>query len=172
MCVPDNTDLKILRILQENSRISFKKIARKVGVSEATVYNRVKRMQEDRLIERYTIRVNLENFENAWFSSIIRVRLESGKYVPEVSEMLKKIPHVHALYDVTGEYDFVLITRFTNQKELFGFIRELSSVGHVAQTNSQIVMKVFKEDFSVNFEVMEKSSSKKDMPSDLNAVSQ
>jgi DNA-binding Lrp family transcriptional regulator len=170
MCVPDETDLKILKILQEHSRTSFKKIARKVGVSEATVYNRVKRMQKDGLIEKYTIKVNLEQFENAWFSAIIRVRLESGKYVPEVSELLKNIPHVHALYDVTGEYDFVLITRFTNHKELFSFIRELSSVGHVAQTNSQIVMKVFKENFSVNFEVLGKQSSKKDIP-EINLVS-
>jgi DNA-binding Lrp family transcriptional regulator len=170
MCVPDTTDLKILKILQENSRTSFKKIARKVGVSEATVYNRVKRMQEDGLIEKYTIKVNLEQFENAWFSAIIRVRLESGKYVPEVSELLENIPHVHALYDVTGEYDFVLITRFTNHKELFSFIRELSSVGHVAQTNSQIVMKVCKEDFSVNFEVLGNQSSKKDIP-EINLVS-
>lgn len=172
MCVPDTTDLKILKILQENSRTSFKKIARKVGVSEATVYNRVKRMQEDGLIEKYTIKVNLEQFENAWFTAVIRVRLESGKYVLQVSEMLGNVPHIHALYDVTGEYDFVLIARFTNHKELFSFIRELSSVGHVAQTNSQIVMKVFKEDFSVNFGVLEKSPSKEDMPQDMNLITQ
>lgn len=152
MCMPDETDLKILELLQDNSRTSFKRIAKKVGVSEATVYNRVKKMEQEGLIEKYTLKLNLESFENAWFTAVIRVRLVSGKYVPEVSHLLEKAPHVHALYDVTGDYDFVLITRFSNHKELFGFIRELSSIQHVAHTNSEIVMKMFKEDFSINFE--------------------
>jgi DNA-binding Lrp family transcriptional regulator len=156
MCIPDETDLKILEILQKNSRTSFKKIATNVGVSEATVYNRIKRMEQEGLIEKYTVKLNLESFENAWFTAIIRVGLESGKYVPEVSDLLKKKPYVDALYDVTGDFDFVLITRFSSHKELFSFIRELSAIEHVAHTNSHIVMKVFKEDFSINFGFLKK----------------
>ncbi|MBU7015262.1 MAG: Lrp/AsnC family transcriptional regulator [Theionarchaea archaeon] len=156
MFVPDETDLKILDMLQKNSRTSFKKIAKKVEVSEATVYNRIKRMEQEGLIEKYTVKLDLESFENVWFTAVIRVRLDSGKFVPEVSDFLKNMPFVHALYDVTGDYDFVLLTRFSSQKELFGFIRELSAIEHVAQTNSHIVMKVFKEDFCVNFDFLKK----------------
>lgn len=156
MCMPDETDLKILEILQDNSRTSFKKIAKKVGVSEATVYNRIKKMEREGLIEKYTVKLNLESFENTWFSAVIRVRLESGKYVPEVSEKLEKLPYVHALYDVTGDYDFVLITRFSSHKELFSFIRMVSGIQHVSHTNSEIVMKIFKEDFSIDFHFVEK----------------
>ena len=154
--MPDETDLKILEILQENARTSFKRIAAKVGVSEATVYNRIKKMEQEGLIEKYTVKLHLESFENAWFTAVIRVRVESGKYVPVTSETLKKKPHVHALYDVTGDYDFVLITRFSSHKELFSFIRELSALEHVTHTNSHIVMKVFKEDFAVNFAFLKK----------------
>lgn len=147
----DETDVKVLEILQENSRTPFKKIAKRVGVSEATVYNRIKRMEQEEFIEKYTMKLNLERFENAWFTALIRIKLESGKYVLEISELLQKEPHVHALYDVTGDYDFVLITRFSKHTDLFKFIRELSAIKHVSHTNSEIVMKVFKEDFSVNF---------------------
>lgn len=154
--MPDETDLKILEILQDNSRASFKKIAKSVGVSEATVYNRIKKMEQAGLIEKYTVKLNLERFENAWFTALIWVRSESGKYVPVISDNLKKIRHVHALYDVTGDYDFVLITRFSSHKDLFSFIRELSSIEHVTHTNSHIVMKVFKEDFAVDFEFLKK----------------
>lgn len=154
--MPDETDLKILEILQDNSRASFKRIAKSVGVSEATVYNRIKKMEQEGLIEKYTVKLNLESFENAWFSAVIRVRVESGKYVPITSETLKKLPHVHAVYDVTGDYDFVIITRFSSHKELFSFIRELSALEHVTHTNSHIVMKVFKEDFAVNFAFLKK----------------
>ena len=150
----DETDLKILDILQYNSRASFKKIAREVGVSEATIYNRIKKMEHENLIEKYTVKLNLENFENVWFTAIIRVRLDSGKHVLAVSEMLEKMPHVHALYDVTGDYDLVLITRFSNHRELFSFIRELSAIQHVTHTNSEIVMKVFKEDFSTTLKFL------------------
>ncbi len=151
MCAPDETDLKILEILQTNSRAPFKKIAEDVGVSEATVYNRIKKMEQEGLIEKYTVKLDLESFENAWFTALIRVELESGKYVPEVSDLLEKMPCVHALYDITGEYDLVLITRFSSHNELFKFIRELSAIQHVTHTNSEIVMKVFKEDFSIDF---------------------
>lgn len=154
MYIPDETDFKILEMLQNNSRTSFKKIANKAGVSEATVYNRIKRMEQQGLIEKYTVKLNLESFENAWFTAVIRVRLDSGKHVLEVSEMLKMMSHVHAFYDVTGDYNFVLIIRFSSRKELFSFIRELSAIEHVTHTNSEIVMKVFKEDFSVNFQFM------------------
>lgn len=154
MCMPDETDLKILEILQSNSRTSFKKIAQNAGVSEATVYNRIKKMEQEGFIEKYTLKLNLESFENAWFTALIRVTLKSGKHVPRVSSMLMNMPHVHALYDVTGEYDLVLITRFSNHTELFKFIRELSAIEYVSHTNSEIVMKVFKEDFSMNFEFM------------------
>lgn len=154
MCIPDETDLKILEMLQDNARIPFKKVAQEVGVSEATVYNRVKKMEKEGLIEKYTVKLNLESFENAWFTALIRVRLNSGKHVPEVCQLLQKMPHVHALYDITGEYDLVLIARFSNHNELFSFIRELSAIENVSDTNSEIVMKVFKEDFSVIFDLM------------------
>lgn len=151
MCTPDETDVKILKMLQDNARVPFKKVAQEVGVSEATIYNRIKRMEQEGLIAKYTVKLNLESFEKSWFTAFVRVQLDSGKHVLEICELLQKMPYVHALYDVTGEYDLVLITRFSNHNELFSFIRELSAIEHVSHTNSEIVMKVFKEDFSLTW---------------------
>jgi Transcriptional regulators len=142
----DKVDKKIIKILQANSKQSFKEISKAVEVSEATVFNRIKRMEREGIIEKYTIKLNLEKF-GEWFTAVTAITLESGKWVLEVAEELKKVDNVHVVYDVTGEFDLLVVQRFKERDELFKFIRIASAMLHVAHTRSWVVMKIFKEDF-------------------------
>lgn len=82
---------------------------------------------------------------------LVWIKLEFGKHVLKISELFEKEVHVYALYDITREYDFVLTPRFSTHEELFRFICALSAIRHVSHTTSEIVIKGFKEAFSVNF---------------------
>ena len=143
----DEVDKKIIETLQANSKQSFKEISKAVGVSEATVFNRIKGMEKEGIIEKYTIKLNLEKF-GEWFTAVAVINLESGKWILEVAEELKKVDNVHVVYDITGEFDLLVIQRFKERDELFKFIRMASAMPHVAHTRSWVVMKIFKEDFT------------------------
>jgi DNA-binding Lrp family transcriptional regulator len=143
----DDINRKILRLLQENSKQGFKEVARKVGVSEATVFNRVKKLEQKGIIEKYTIKLNEEKIEE-WFTVVIGVDLESGKYLKNVVETLKRIGNIQAVYDVIGDFDLLIIQKFRNKEELFDYIRRVSTLPHVSHTRSWMVMKTFLEDFS------------------------
>ena len=143
----DKVNKKIIETLQANSKQSFKEISKAAKVSEATVFNRIKRMEREGIIEKYTIKLNLEKF-GEWFTAVTAFVLESGKWVLEVAEKLKKVDNVHVVYDVTGEFDLLVVQRFKERDELFKFIRVASGMSHVAHTRSWVVMKIFKEDFT------------------------
>ena len=143
----DAVDKKIIRILQANSKQSFKEISKSVGVSEATVFNRIKKMEKENIIEKYTITLNLEKI-GKWFEAVTAINLKSGKWILEVAEKLKKIDNVHIVYAITGEFDLLTIQRFKEREELFKFIRTISTMAHIANTQSWIVTKTFKEDFT------------------------
>lgn len=142
----DGVDEKIIRALQADSKQSFKDLAKEVGVSETTVFNRVKKLEREGIIEKYTIKLNLEKF-GEWFTAVVAIDLDSGKWIVDVVKKLKDVENVHAIYDVTGDFDLLVIQRFKDKNELFEFIRMVSAMPHVAHTRSWMVMKVFKEDF-------------------------
>ncbi len=54
----DASDMEIVKMLEEDARTSFRDIAKKLKVSEGTVYNRVKRMEENRVIKGFSVRTN------------------------------------------------------------------------------------------------------------------
>jgi DNA-binding Lrp family transcriptional regulator len=146
----DRVDKKIIKTLQSNSKQSLRDISKAVGVSEATVFNRIKRIEKEGIIEKYTIKLNLEKF-GEWFTAVTAITLESGKWILEVVEKLKKVENVHVIYDVTGDFDLMVIQRFKERDELFKFIRMVSAMPRVAHTRSWVVMKIFKEDFAEGF---------------------
>jgi DNA-binding Lrp family transcriptional regulator len=143
----DELDKKIIKALQADSKQTFKDISKVTGVSEATVFNRIKKIEREGIIEKYTIKLNPEKFKE-WFTAVTAINLESGKWVLEVVEKLKKIDNVHVIYDVTGEFDLIVIQRFKEKDDLFKFIRMVSAMPHISHTRSWVVMKIFKEGFA------------------------
>ena len=76
--------------------------------------------------------------------------VSKGK-VLEVERDIAKLSHVCAVYDVTGEEDSIVISKFKNREELSNFAKEVLALPHVERTNTHVVLNTTKEDFRSPF---------------------
>lgn len=146
----DEVDLKIIEILERDARTSFREIAKKLKISEATVYNRVKRMQEEGIIKGYSARVDPAKL-GFDLSAVIGLRVAGGHLV-EVEQEISKLKEVCCVYDVTGDYDAVIIARFKSRSDLNKFIKNVLSNPYVERSVTHVVLNTVKEDFTTTMQ--------------------
>lgn len=140
----DELDKNIIMQLNQNARKSFRDIARELHVSLTTISNRIKRMEDERLIERYIPIINKEKIGYD-LTAVINVKISRGKLL-EVQERISKDSHVSDVYDITGEWDSLIIAHFKDRKDLNRFIKGVLSMENVEKTNTQIVLNIVKNE--------------------------
>lgn len=141
----DETDIEIVKKLEEDGRASFREIAEDLDVSEGTVYNRVKRMEENGIIKGFSARSDSLKLGKD-LEAIINLRVE-GEHLVEVEEELSEMDPIRCVYDVTGEYDVILIARFETRSALNEFVKKVISLDYVERSVTHLVLNVEKEDF-------------------------
>jgi DNA-binding Lrp family transcriptional regulator len=143
----DKTDVSILKVLQGNSRKSFRDIARELRISINTVSTRIKRMEKEGIIRGYS--VSLDPVKAGFdMAAVIGIQISKGKLM-EVQRKIANDAHVSAVYDVTGEWDSLIIARFANRQELNAFIKRVLTMEYVERTLTQVVLNTVKEDVSL-----------------------
>ncbi len=140
----DEVDLAILKILQEDTRTSYREIAKMVGVSVGTVHNRIKKMVANNVITDFIPIVN-PKLLNMDFTAVIMVK--APKPPEELAKEYRKFKQVIQAYSITGIYDLVLVGRFRGREDLNNFINNLINSGLASETTTSIVLSVIKEDF-------------------------
>ena len=140
----DKTDVEILRVLEKNARLSLRKIAKKVGVSVATVMHRINKLEKEGIIRRY---IALLDYDKLGYEleAVISVDVAKGKLF-EVEKKIATDPSVHAVYDITGHFDVVVVARFKTRKSLDAFIKKIQTYDFVEKTETAIVLNTIKED--------------------------
>ncbi|PCN50349.1 AsnC family transcriptional regulator [Candidatus Geothermarchaeota archaeon ex4572_27] len=145
----DEIDLKILRLLQEDARMPFAKVAREVGVSEATVHMRVKKLREMNVLKGFQALIDPSSVGKG-LTAITLIKADPLRY-HEILEKLKSMDDVYEVYDVTGEYDAVVKLRSNSREELARLIDSIGQIGGVVSTLTMIVLKTVKEDTRIKF---------------------
>ncbi len=140
----DELDNKIIKLLNENARKSYREMARKLDISLSTISNRIKKLEDDKIIECYIPVVNQEKLGYT-LTAIINLKISRGKLI-EVQEKISKDHRVRAVYDITGEWDSVLIANFRDRRDLNGFIKGVLSMENVERTNTQLVLNIVKDE--------------------------
>ena len=141
----DETDVKILRKLLSDARLSYRKIADQIGVSPPTVLARVKRLEDDNTVKFYSAILDHEKLGYD-LTAIIEVTSVKGK-ISEVESHIAKFPNVCAVYDITGLTDMVVVAKFKNRSQLSNFVKKDLSLPFVERTNTRVVLITVKEDF-------------------------
>lgn len=139
----DDLDLSILRILQRDGTASYESISSEVGTSVGTVYNRIKRLKEDGIILRIVPEINTREL-GFDIVALIDIRVVGG-HIVDVQQEFSKHPNVVSVYDVTGEYDTIFVTKFRTTEELNKFVKILGGHEHVVRTNTKLALNVIKE---------------------------
>ena len=140
----DDLDKKIVKALNANARKSFREISKEIGVSVPAVINKVKKLEEIGAIKGYIPVLDPEYFGYGLIT-VIALRISHGKLI-EAQENIAKDPHVVAVYDVTGEWDSIVIAHFKDRKDLNSFIKQVLSQRYVDKTITHMVLNVVKDE--------------------------
>lgn len=140
----DELDKRIIIMLNENARKSYREMAREMKVSLSTISNRIKNLENEGIIEDYIPVINQEKL-GFTLTAIINLKISRGKLI-EVQEKISKDRHVRAVFDITGDWDSVLIAHFKDRRDLNGFIKGVLSMENVERTNTQLVLNIVKDE--------------------------
>jgi DNA-binding Lrp family transcriptional regulator len=141
----DETDVKILKKLLSDARMSYRKVAEEIGVSAPTVLARVEKLETEGIIRSYSTLIDHEKLGYD-LTAIIEITATKGKIV-DLERQIAKFPNVCAVYDITGLTDMVVVAKFKNRKELSNFVKKDLSLPYVDRTNTHLVLITVKEDF-------------------------
>jgi DNA-binding Lrp family transcriptional regulator len=140
----DDLDRLILEELNTDARSSHREIAHRLKVSPTTVSARVGRMEEQGVIRGYI--PILDDEQLGWdLWAAMGIRISKGR-LREVEERLARDSRAYAIYDVTGEYDALLIGRFRDRRDLDRFVKHALQDPNVERSNTQVVLNRVKED--------------------------
>ena len=139
----DEQDSKIINELNENAKIPLRELATKLGVSFITVRNRIKRLENEGIIERYAAKINYRKLGYD-IQVLIEIRISKGKLF-ELEEKIARSPNVYAVYDTTGEFDATVIGRFKTTKAMDSFLKKIQTYDFVERTNTKLILNTIKE---------------------------
>ncbi len=145
----DEIDLKILRMLQENARTPFSKIASSIGVSEATVHLRVQKLKRLGVIKGFRATIDPAKVGKG-LTAIVLLKADPLKF-KEVLKRVASIDDVYEVYDVTGEYYAVLKIRTSTRESLAKIIDKIGEIEGVTSTQTMVVLRTIKEEDVINF---------------------
>ncbi|MFH0862567.1 MAG: Lrp/AsnC family transcriptional regulator [Candidatus Altiarchaeota archaeon] len=143
----DDVDLRLLKELQKDGRKSFREIAEKLDVAEGTVYNRVNKLKEEGVIKNFIVDIDYSKLGYD-LTTVIGVRVRGG-HLPEIEEKIAKEKCVTAVYDITGEYDAIVVAKFPGRDELNKLVKKINSIDNVERTYTMVVLNVLKEQHGV-----------------------
>jgi Lrp/AsnC family transcriptional regulator for asnA, asnC and gidA len=136
----DDTDEKIIRILQADSRRAFVEIANQIGLSESAVRRRVKNLVDGGQIRRFTIELGASDKTSA----ITLISVSSTADTSAVSARLMKLSGVEVVYEITGQYDIAAIIAAPAIVEINKCIDDIRKIEGVSDTNTVIILKTIR----------------------------
>ena len=140
----DKIDEKILKILKVDARISARQLALKLGMSTVTILSRIKKLENEKIIQGYT---TIVDHEKLGYDLTVIIEIMAKKNILDIEEKLSKIDNVCGVYDITGNTDTIIVVKFKERHELSAFVKSLSSMTNVENTITHVVLNTAKEDF-------------------------
>jgi Lrp/AsnC family transcriptional regulator, leucine-responsive regulatory protein len=141
----DDTDLKILDLLQGNARISNAEIARSIGLAASAVHQRIRKLEEGGVILGYETRVDPEAVGRG-LASFVRVQTGEEAEAPVILKHLAALPEVQEVHRVVGEDCFFVKVRVRGPQELAALLDDtVQRIPGVASTRTTIVLTTAKE---------------------------
>ena len=143
MDILDEVDRKLIAELLKDSRTSQRKLAKAVGVALGTVSSRLKSLESRGVLREYTI--SLDSKQVGWDMTVIAgLRIKKGLMI-DVQNVIAADSRVFAVYDVTGDYDSIVMARVEDRTDLNNLTKEVFSIEGVIRSFTHVVLNTVKE---------------------------
>jgi len=131
----DELDRRILDILRRDSRTPYTEIADRVGTSEGTVRNRVERLLEEGVIERFTVATRTGNVK-----AMVEIGVDVDVDTGAMSERMAEWPEVDFVWQVSGAEDVVVVVDATDTGTLNELITRARELDDVVSTKTRLIL--------------------------------
>jgi Lrp/AsnC family leucine-responsive transcriptional regulator len=143
--VLDKTDLHILRLMQENARISNADMARELGMAPSGILERVKKLEQKNVIQQYTTRINPIALQQKMLAFIF-MKATEGPGSDHTTRELAKIPEVQEVHHIAGDDCYLVKIRTYDSASLMLLMRTyFSKIPNILSTRTTIVLETVKE---------------------------
>src|ERR1035437_597883 len=143
----DKKDLAILRLLQENARITIKEISGKVHLSTTPVHERIKRMEDSGVIKQYATLVDHTKVRKGLMViCYVSLKQHSKNAGAKFIKTMNELNEVIECYSISGEFDFMLKVVCEDMNAYYDFhVNKLSSIENIGHVQSVFVMGIIKQ---------------------------
>jgi DNA-binding Lrp family transcriptional regulator len=143
----DNIDLAILKLLQENARITVKEISDKVHLSTSPVHERIKRMEESGVIKQYATLVDHNKVKKGLMViCYVSLKQHSKNAGDKFIKTIHQLNEVIECYNISGEFDFMLKVVAEDMNAYYEFhVNRLSQIENIGNVQSVFVMGIIKQ---------------------------
>ncbi|SFD58665.1 transcriptional regulator, AsnC family [Chitinophaga sp. CF118] len=141
----DKTDLQILRLMQDNARISNADLARELGMAPSGMLERVKKLEQKNVILQYTTRLNPDALQQKLLAFIF-MKAADGPGWDETAKELAKIPEVQEVHHIAGDDCYLVKVRTYDSASLMQLMRNtFAIIPNLLTTRTTIVLETVKE---------------------------
>lgn len=149
--LPDKKDLSILKLLQQNARITVKEISEKIHLSTTPVHERIKRMEESRIIKQYATLVDNTKVKKSLMVICYVSLKQHGKNAgAKFIKVINELNEVIECFSISGEFDFMLKVVCEDMNAYYDFhVNKLSEIENVGHVQSIFVMGIIKQTHQV-----------------------
>jgi Lrp/AsnC family leucine-responsive transcriptional regulator len=148
----DETDIKLLKLLGEDSNVTMKELAAKVNLSPSPVFERVKRLETNGYIKKYIALIDAEKLNHGLIIFCnIRLKQHDKSIGNEFVADIMRLKEVVECYNISGDYDFLLKVYARDMKHYQDFVfNSLGAVKSIGSTHSTFVMYENKNSYNIN----------------------
>ena len=136
------SDFELIKLLMKNSRTPYVKLGELLGVSETAIRKRVRKLEEEGVIKRYTIEVDPKKL-GFKVNALIGLDTVSERFIAVIEE-LKAMEEVLGLYSASGDHMILLECWFKDSDELTRFVKRLESIHGVSRICPAIILEKLK----------------------------
>lgn len=136
--LPDELDHRLLALLRKDARMPMARLAKALGISRASAYSRLHKLEDAGVIEGFTVRVN-ENFHGRLIRAHVLIKV-AGKLARAAEKQLRAMPQIISLHAISGVYDLIAELEAPSVTDLNELIDRIGELDGVEMTNSSILL--------------------------------
>ena len=148
----NDIDKKILGLLQQDSKQTNKELSSKLNLSITADYERIKKLENNGVIDKYVALINKEKIDKAFVAFChIKLMQHSQEFVTRFEKEVVKIDEVVECYHISGDYDYLLKVHVSDMEEFRDFmVKKLTTISHIGSTHSMFMINEVKHTTAIS----------------------
>ena len=138
----EDLDDEIIRLLTQNSRLSYREIAKELDISHVSVSSRIKAMEEQGRIAGYTAVVNPD--AQSQYPLCLRISAESGGDLSEIGDKVADHEEISVVLRVSGECELLALAICPDREHAIMLLDEVAAIPGIGKAESHVVLETIK----------------------------